>query len=303
MNSKITIALLFVMFSLGGMIAIPGLSLIPTTTAYAQIPTTPEELFPDFFDDGEDENANGDDGAAEAEDDDNGDDSGDTQGDDNQNLEQTNEQEQEAEQEVEQTNDQSETNAQSNELNTGDNTATVTQANAADQAVEAAAAESGDAEAEAEEGSTSSDADSIADADATATGLIDQDNNADVNQDSSANDNILVNENTFGDDTNIQVAVPIVDRAVNLNLNIIEEEVPPDEEPPDEEGVFCLVERLVPGGEEQRTICFATEAECESAEAVAVQFGVLVEECQEFEEPPAGALICRFDPQAGSVCE
>src|SRR5688572_3503122 len=37
MNSK-TVALLFAMFSLGGMLAIPGLSLAQTTTAYAQLP-------------------------------------------------------------------------------------------------------------------------------------------------------------------------------------------------------------------------------------------------------------------------
>jgi hypothetical protein len=162
----------------------------------------------------------------------------DQSGDDNQNLEQTNEQNQEAEQEVEQENDQSEENEQSNELNTGDNTATVTQANAAEQAVEAAAAaESGDAEAEAEDGSkhkkdhhysssTTADAESIATATAEATGLIDQDNVAAVEQDSSANDNVLANVNEFGDDENTQVAVPIIDqdqtaenRGINLDID------------------------------------------------------------------------------------
>lgn len=173
---------------------------------------------------------------------DGGDDGGDEQGDDNQNIDQENEQEQEAEQEVEQNNDQSETNTQSNELNTGDNTATVTQANAAEQAVEAAAAaESGDAEAEAEDeddgkdkkhhysgdsDSTSADAESIATATAEATGLIDQDNVAAVEQDSSANDNVLANVNEFGDDENTQVAVPIIDqdqtaenRAANIDID------------------------------------------------------------------------------------
>jgi hypothetical protein len=162
----------------------------------------------------------------------------DQSGDDNQNLEQTNEQNQEAEQEVDQENDQSEENTQSNELNTGDNTATVTQANAAEQAVEAAAAaESGDAEAEAEDGSkhkkdhdysssTTADAHSIATATAEATGLIDQDNVAAVEQDSSANDNVLANVNEFGDDENTQVAVPIIDqdqtaenRGINLDID------------------------------------------------------------------------------------
>jgi hypothetical protein len=166
----------------------------------------------------------------------------DQSGDDNQNLEQTNEQNQEAEQEVEQEVSQDEENEQSNELNTGDNTATVTQANAAEQAVEAAAAaESGDAEAEAEDeskhkkdhhysSSTTADAESIATATAEATGIIDQDNAAAIEQDSSANDNVLANVNEFGDDEATQVAVPIIDqdqtaenRAVNLDLDLDDE--------------------------------------------------------------------------------
>jgi hypothetical protein len=190
-----------------------------------------------------------------AADDDGGDDGGDstTQGDDSQNIDQDadqeNEQEQEAEQEVEQNNDQSETNVQANELDTGDNTATVTQANAAEQEVEAdaeaAAAAEAESEAESEDdddnhdgkdkkhhysGSSDSDsasatsvadAEAIANAAAEATGIINQENDADVTQDSSIHDVDLSNNVAFGDDTNTQVAIPIIDqdqRAANLAI-------------------------------------------------------------------------------------
>ena len=185
----------------------------------------------------------GDDAAADGDGGDGG-----ASGDDSQNLEQAIDQNQENEQEVDQENDQSETNEQSNTLTTGDNTATNTQANAADQAVEAAsAAESGDAEVESEASdedhykgkkdhhsdteTTIADAESIATSTATATGIIDQDNVNEVDQDSSANDNILANVNEFGDDENTQVAVPISDqdqtaenRAINLDLEFDEDD-------------------------------------------------------------------------------
>jgi hypothetical protein len=193
----------------------------------------------------------GDDDAAAADEDDGGDST--TQGDDSQNIDQDadqeNEQEQEAEQEVEQNNDQSETNVQANELDTGDNTATVTQANAAEQDVDAsadaAAAAEAESEAESEDdddnhdgkdkkhhysGSSDSDSDttsSVADAEAIAnaaaeaTGIINQENDADVTQDSSIHDVDLSNNVQFGDDTNEQIAIPIIDqdqRAANLAI-------------------------------------------------------------------------------------
>jgi hypothetical protein len=58
--------------------------------------------------------------------------------------------------------------------------------------------------------------------------VLDGDDDDEVDQDSSANDNILVDENEFGDGT--QVAVPISDqdqtaenRAINLDLDIDED--------------------------------------------------------------------------------
>jgi hypothetical protein len=192
-----------------------------------------------------------DDAAAADTDDDGGDDSS-TTGDDNQRIDQTadqendQEQDQDAEQEVEQNNDQSETNIQANELDTGANTATVAQSNDADQDV-AAAAEASDADAESEakdiddgghhkdskhghhdhDGSdsdtTTSSAEAIVRATAEATGIVDQDNDATVRQDSSIHDVDLSNNVQFGDDTNEQVAIPIIDqdqdqRAANLAI-------------------------------------------------------------------------------------
>jgi hypothetical protein len=203
-------------------------------------------------------------------------------GDDNQDIdqtqEQTNEQEQEAEQEVDQESSQDETNVQANELDTGANTATVAQSNDADQDV-AAAAEASDAEAESEaedddhdskhkkhhhsDGSdsdtTTSSAEAIVSATAEATGIVDQDNDATVRQDSSIHDVDLSNNVAFGDDTNTQIAVPIIDqdqRAANLaeqraaNLDVEDVDVFPygttvvvDE---DGDGGFC------PPGQEGR---------------------------------------------------
>jgi hypothetical protein len=165
-------------------------------------------------------------------------------GDDNQDIdqtqEQTNEQEQEAEQEVDQESSQDETNVQANELDTGANTATVAQSNDADQDV-AAAAEASDADASSsaedddhdskhkkhhhsdgsDSDTTTSSAEAIVSATAEATGIVDQDNDATVRQDSSIHDVDLSNNVNFGDDTNEQVAIPIIDqdqdqRAANL---------------------------------------------------------------------------------------
>lgn len=305
------------------------------------IPVAQAQLGSDIASDVLDSVFGGDDDEAAAEDEE---EAGDTQGDDNQNIDQTaeqeNEQEQEAEQEVEQNNDQSETNVQANELDTGDNTATVTQANAAEQDVDAsadaAAAAEAESEAESEDdgsgdnyshgkkkkhhdsdhhysGSYESDSDStssvadaeaIADAAAEATGIQEQNNTADVDQDSSIHDVDLSSNVLFGDDTNDQTAIPITDQdqraanlaeqqAANLDIEIITEQIPtppttptpPDDggvPPPEEDGVFCL--QTLSG----QIFCFDTSEACETAEGlVIVQTG-----CEEFETPPAGAISC-----------
>ena len=188
-------------------------------------------------------------------------------GDDNQDIdqtqEQTNEQAQTASQPITQESSQDETNEVANDLHTGDNTATVAQPNDATQEITAAAdasdADASAAAASAEDddddhkdkkrdshysgssdstsgGTTSvADADAIVDAAAEATGIVDQNNTADVDQDSSVHDIDLSNNVAFAEDTNEQIAIPITDqdqraanlasqRAANLDLEDIDEE-------------------------------------------------------------------------------
>ena len=187
-------------------------------------------------------------------------------GDDNQDIdqtqEQTNDQDQTANQPITQESSQDETNEVANDLHTGDNTATVAQPNDATQEV-GAAADASDADASAKasaedddddhkdkkrdshysgssdstSGGTTSvaDADAIVDAAAEATGIVDQNNTADVDQDSSVHDVDLSNNVAFAEDTNEQIAIPITDqdqrtanlasqRAANLDLEDIDEE-------------------------------------------------------------------------------
>ena len=214
--------------------------------------------------------------AAEAED---------QSGDDNQDIDQTqdqrNEQDQDAEQEVDQENDQSETNIQANELDTGDNTATITQSNDADEDDDQDGGQDVAAEASDEE----EDPDPTdAEATAEATGIVDQSNTATVRQNSSINNVDLSNNVAFGDDTNTQIAVPIIDqdqRAANLGINAAEQRAanldldivrvqqpttptpttqPPEEEeqPPEEGDLFCFAIK----GETTPFRCFDTMIEC-----------------------------------------
>jgi hypothetical protein len=213
------------------------------------------------------------------------DDDGDTAGEDLQEIDQQQDQEidqdQDADQRVHQESSQDETNVQANELDTGDNTATVAQSNREDQDVDADAdvkdssanaASEADAEdddhikakkshvSDSDTTSAESQADAIISATAEATGIQgDQSNRADVDQDSSIHDVDLSNNVAFGDDTNTQIAVPIIDqdqRAANLaeqraaNLDVEDVDVFPygttvvvDE---DGDGGFC------PPGQEGR---------------------------------------------------
>jgi hypothetical protein len=104
-------------------------------------------------------------------------------------------------------------------------------------------------------------------------------------------------------DTNIQVAVPITDqdqtaenRAVNLDLNIIEEEAPPLTPPtPDEEedGVFCFAFEGDVGF--AQAFCFETRAECEEGRIVTESRPPFTptQECREFATIPPGGGNCR----------
>ena len=184
-------------------------------------------------------------------------------GDDNQDIdqttEQTNDQDQTAKQPITPESSQDETNIVDDDLETGDNSAIVAQANDATQEV-TAAADASDADASAaastesnyDDGdhhkkgkkydghysgssdSTSDDttsvanAEAIVDAAAEATGIQgDQNNTADVDQDSSVHDVDLSNNVAFAEDTNEQIAVPISDqdqRAANLDVVDIDED-------------------------------------------------------------------------------
>jgi hypothetical protein len=177
-------------------------------------------------------------------------DAGGGSGDDDQEIDQDASNEAEVENEIDQESDQSETNVQANDLTTGDNTATVTQSNDADQTVAAeatAAAESltsggccdndddhdkhkkhHSSDSGSDSGGTSSETE--AEANAAAEGTQDNDNIAAVDQTSEIHDVDLSNNVAFGDDTNEQVAIPIIDqdqtadqRAANLDLDIDEE--------------------------------------------------------------------------------
>ncbi len=226
---------------------------------------------------------------------------------------QTQEQEQEIEQELEQSNeadiDQSEENNQANVIETGDNTATATQIGDND-------AIGNDMAAESEGGS------------GEASASIEQsvENEATTEQDSSADENVLVNENTFGDDIAVvdqdntadQDAVNVgiqeqeqdlIQEAVNVDVNRqVAEQVQtatigtPTQPPPDdgEDGVFCLTTD-VEGNVD--ISCFETRAECETAEDIfdARPEFTIVERCEEFPTIPPGGQLCTIDPGGGSI--
>jgi hypothetical protein len=122
-----------------------------------------------------------------------------------QEIDQDQDQTQEASNEADQSNtadvSQDETNEQSNALVTGDNTASTTQAgeNTAAENIIEAASEGGSADAKAKK---KGDAKATGGDSGDASGSLSQavDNEATTIQDSSADENVLTNENTFGDD-------------------------------------------------------------------------------------------------------
>jgi hypothetical protein len=234
-----------------------------------------------------------------------------TAGDDIQDIDQTqtqrNEQDQDAEQEVDQESSQDETNIQANELDTGDNTATVAQSNDVDEEDDddqddggqdvTAVAEASDEE---EEDSDSTDTDATAEA----IGIVDQSNTATVRQNSSISGVDLSNNVVFGDDTNTQIAVPIIDqeqeatneaeqRAANLDVEETTTVLQPTPTPTTTEPtptVFCLTLVSTISGQ-SGTECFSTLSECLTRQA-AVEGGAtvdLVSGCRGFVTAPPGA--------------
>jgi hypothetical protein len=211
-NSKITTtaALLFALLSLGGMIAIPGLSLVPTTTAYAQTSLAEDivgGVLDDVFGDEEDNGAEDEEAA-----------------DNTQTVEQP------VTQDVNQDVDQSEENDQSN-------TNTQTQTGVIDQDTEQGI-QDGDDSAD----SSSESGDAKADKHGTASSSSSSGDAASINNQDAANDASLqqvqvqnVDQNNFaefGDDTAeldvVNLALPI---AVPINVQEeLEEEVEEDDE-------------------------------------------------------------------------
>jgi hypothetical protein len=261
-NSK-TVALLFALVSLGGMIAIPGLSLAPPP-AFAQTIPDAGSIVDGVLDDvfGEEEDADN-----------------------------TQEINQPLDQDIDQDVDQSEDNDQ-------DNTNTQTQAGAIDQDTIQGIEDGDDDEAESEsesgdaEGKYSSSSSSSS-GDASNENEQEAENNADLTQDQSQTVD-QDNTATFGDDTTdldgVNVAVPI---AVPISLQ--EEEVieePDDEVPPppeEEDAFFCIV------GLAREALCFESLAECEE-----LQVGV--PDCQRFETLPEFAVICTVE-EGLPVCQ
>src|ERR671914_96529 len=158
-----------------------------------------------------------------------------------QEIEQEAEQEAEQEQEQEQSNEQSaeqsneatvsqdETNEQANAIVTGDNTASTTQVgeNAAVGNEVEAESEGGDAgDAKAKKYSKAS-SEGGAGGDATAALEQEVENEATTIQDSSADDNVLSNENTFGDDVAIVDQDNIADQDA-LNVGIQDQDLEQD---------------------------------------------------------------------------
>ncbi|MDQ3852838.1 MAG: hypothetical protein M3299_08395 [Thermoproteota archaeon] len=148
------------------------------------------------------------------------------------------EQEQEIEQELDQSNeaniDQSEVNNQANVIDTGDNTATTTQIGDNDAignalAAEAEGGEGGDSERDSKyyksSDYSSGSGGSGGDAEAASAIVQEVDNEAETNQDSSADDNVQANVNEFGDDVAVVDQDNVADQtAVNVGLQFQNQE-------------------------------------------------------------------------------
>jgi hypothetical protein len=269
-NSKMTEAtLLFALLSLGGMVAIPGLSLVSTTTitqtAYAQ-GVDGEELANGIIDDvfGADEEDE-------------------EEADTSQTIDQP------VTQNLTQAVDQSEDNDQSND---NDQTQTGVIDQDTTQGIEdgddkaKSKSESGDAKKYSSSSSESGDAANINAQAAVNNAELNQEQHQDVTQTNTAN---------FGDDEadldGVNVAVPIA-IPISLQEEEIVEEPKEEVQPPPEEGLFCFFE---PGG----SICFDNLAECQEA-LVIVDRGE--EMCQRFETLPEDGILCRINEEGQIDC-
>ena len=168
-----------------------------------------------------------------------------------------------------------------------------------------------------EDGSGDSDAEEAQEVDDEATSA----------QDSSSDDNVLENDNDFGDDiaaigqdneadqdaVNVGVqeqdATQDIDQeqdAANVNVDFdiqvgqqVERQPPPPPEPPgpppEERGIFCASVNVGTVEDPARfTSCFSTLERCEAFEEEVIrERGAIIESgCQRFEEPPFPTVFC-----------
>src|SRR5918996_714722 len=234
--------------------------------------------------------------------------------DQDQDIDQEQDQDVEAENEADQSNEatvsQDETNNQANALVTGDNTASTTQSgsNTANENSAAAASEGGsggDIKKAVKSEVKSSGGDSEAEAEVGIEQSVE--NDALTVQDSSADNNVLSNENTFGNDVAVvdqdnvadqdAVAVGVQDQdatqdqnatqdAENFNFGVSVQEafqesidILPDGVDDNGDGQFCLTATIDTTTEE---LCFATLELCEGTQAELELAGHTIEaECHE----------------------
>lgn len=177
----------------------------------------------------------------------------------------------------------------------------------------AAESEGGSAEAYRSDKASVSGGDS---GDASASLEQEVDNTATTTQDSSADDNLLVNQNEFGDDIAIvdqdneaeqdaaniglqEQEQDLTQEAANVDINVnVAEQViqtPTPTQPPDdgEDGVFCFAFEGDVGF--AQAFCFETRAECEEGRVVTENRPPFTptQECREFATIPPGGGNCR----------
>ena len=122
-----------------------------------------------------------------------------------------------------------------------------------------------------------------------------EDDDEDENLASDTVSNVLDNDNTVGDDTEVSVPITDIDQTdVNLGLSealdvTIERTLSPQEEP-EEDAFFCLA------GEVGGFACFESLAECQELATGSE------DRCLRFETLPEGADLCRFEDDV-LICE
>jgi hypothetical protein len=126
------------------------------------------------------------------------------------------------------------------------------------------------------------------------------------------NDNEENDSDAAGGDTNTQVTAPITDqdqttadiaanRAANLDLEVVREQLPtptpPEEEEPPQFEAFCFVSGFLPSS----LLCFNTSEECEMAEEFLEGVAPTISKCEGVEALPPDALNCVNRDEEGEI--